>query len=168
MGKLKLYLDCDGVILDTIDKSYEMIKSRNLHTEEEIKAFYCDIDWDDLIETSGERDNSISKIRVLLEYFDIEVLTHVFSDKELISKKRYFARELPLVNVIGVPKNVNKCDMVDPREAILVDDYLPNLVKWSEKGGVSVKFSDSGKTCDYIVITDLLELIKIDFSTIMR
>ena len=27
---LKLYLDCDGVILDTINKSYQMLKDSNI------------------------------------------------------------------------------------------------------------------------------------------
>ena len=32
----KLYLDCDGVILDTINMSYKMIKNKGLTNEKDI------------------------------------------------------------------------------------------------------------------------------------
>ena len=63
----KLYLDCDGVILDTINKSYEMIKSKNLQSEEDIRSFYRDLDWEELIILSGEIDDAISKIKKLVD-----------------------------------------------------------------------------------------------------
>lgn len=36
----KLYLDCDGVILDTINMSYKMLKEKGIEREEEKKDFY--------------------------------------------------------------------------------------------------------------------------------
>ena len=33
----KLYLDCDGVILDTINMSYKMLKEKGIEREEENK-----------------------------------------------------------------------------------------------------------------------------------
>ena len=52
-------------------------------------------------------------------------------------------------------------DAVDPKGNILVDDFLGNLDYWHEKGGISIKFSDSGKECIYQTITDLSELLKL-------
>lgn len=164
MGKIKLYLDCDGVILDTIRKSYEIIENKNLTTEDEIHIFYKNINWEELIIISGEIDNSISKIKVLCERFDIEILTHVNSENEVRAKSEYFSKKLPEINVITVPKSIDKCDMINPNGAILVDDFIPNLEKWKEKGGIPVKFSDSGKECDFLTITDLMELLEIDFN----
>ena len=163
MKKRKLYLDCDGVILDTIKKSYEIIENQNLTTEDEIHVFYKNINWEELIIISGEIDNSISKIRQLSSQFDIEILTHVNSENEAKAKFTYFAKELPDINVIPVPKSIDKCDMIHPNGAILVDDFIHNLEKWKEKGGIPIKFSDSGKECDFITITDLMELLDIDF-----
>lgn len=160
---IKLYLDCDGVILDTINRSYQMIKEAGITDEMEVRKFYSSISWEKLIRESGEIDNSISKIKELVKYFDVEILTHVNSDNEAMVKKKYFAGVLPGVNVITVPKNIAKADFVDPEGAILVDDFSPNLEYWEEKGGISVKFSDSGKECPYIVITDLLQLLDIEF-----
>ena len=42
----KLYLDCDGVILDTINMSYKMLKEKGIEREEEKKDFYRNLSWD--------------------------------------------------------------------------------------------------------------------------
>ena len=57
----RLYLDCDGVILDTIEKSYKIFEERNIVDEEDKKRFYIETNWDEFILISGEIDNSISK-----------------------------------------------------------------------------------------------------------
>ena len=163
MKKRKLYLDCDGVILDTIKKSYEIIRNKNLTTEDEIHIFYKNINWEELIIFSGEIDDSISKIKILSNHFDIEILTHVNSDEEASAKIAYFKSKLPNINVIPVHKSINKCDAVNPKGAILVDDFLKNLEKWKDKGGIPIKFSDSGKESNFITITNLLQLLDIDF-----
>ena len=163
MKKRKLYLDCDGVILDTINKTYQIFEEKKMYDDDERKKYYASIDWEELIIISGEIDNSISKIKLLSEHFDIEILTHVTSEREEKAKYTYFSKELPNINVIPVPKSIDKCDMVNPDGAILVDDFTPNLKKWKEKGGIPIKFSDSGKECEFTTITDLLELLEIKF-----
>ncbi len=157
----KLYLDCDGVILDTINRSYKMLLEENLTTEDEITNFYSNIDWEKLIIESGEINNSISKIKELTKYFDIEILTHVNTDYEANVKRDFFNKRLPGINVIPVLKGIQKGDYVDAKGAILVDDFTKNLDYWKVKGGIPIKFSDTGKECSYTVITDLLELIDI-------
>lgn len=158
----KLYLDCDGVILDTINRSYQMLKEEGITGEENVRKFYSNICWKKLIKESGQIDNSIEKIRKLTEYFDIEILTHVNSENEANVKREFFAKELPNVNVIAVPKVVNKADFVNPKGAILVDDYTKNLDYWEEKGGIPIKFVEDTKLCPHKVITDLLELLELD------
>lgn len=165
----KLYLDCDGVILDTINKSYEILKKMGIIHPEEIGKFFYDLDWNEFINHAGEIDNSIEKIKKLLSsgLYDIKILTHVYSNVESMAKINYFKVILPEVEVITVMKDVKKADAVDPTGAILVDDYLPNLDYWYEKKGIPVKFSDSGKPSKYTVITDLLDLLSINFEKIM-
>lgn len=157
----KLYLDCDGVILDTINKSYQMLKEEGITTEPEVRKFYSNICWKTLIKESGEIDDSIAKIKELNKYFNIEILTHVNSTKEEIVKKNYFKNELPGINVIAVPREIRKADFVEAKNNILVDDFSENLDYWKEKGGISVKFSNIKENCDYDVITNLLELINL-------
>lgn len=165
MDKLKLYLDCDGVILDTIAKSYEILKKNNITDEEERQKFYKNVNWDELIILSGQIDDSISKIKKLTDYFDVEILTHVYTKKEGTSKINYFKKELPYIKVTIVPKTMEKADFVSAEGCILVDDYLGNLTYWSSHGGISVKFSNTGKKYENCyVIKDLLELLEINFS----
>ena len=40
----KLYIDFDGVILDTIRVTYDMIANLKLGTDEEIRDFYYNLD----------------------------------------------------------------------------------------------------------------------------
>lgn len=162
----KLYLDCDGVILDTINKSYQILQDNGITDSDEIQKFYRNLNWDEFIILSGEIDNSVNKIKKLIEsgLFEVKILTHVNSDNESVSKNNYFNRVIPEIEVISVPKGIEKADVVDARGAILVDDFLPNLEYWEMKGGTSIKFSDSGRECKYIAISDLLDLFKIDFS----
>lgn len=157
----KLYLDCDGVILDTINMSYKMIKNKGLTNEKDIEHFYKNLSWEELIIEAGEINNSIEKIKELTKVYDVEILTHVNSDGEIIAKLNYFKEVLPGVKVVAVPKEIRKADAVDPKGNILVDDFLGNLDYWHEKGGISIKFSDSGKKCIYQTITDLSELLKL-------
>lgn len=157
----KLYLDCDGVILDTINMSYKMLKEKGIEREEEKKDFYRNLSWEELIIEAGEINNATDKIKKLAEIYDVAILTHVISEGEIIAKENYFKEVLPEVKVIAVPKEIRKADAVDPKGNILVDDFLPNLDYWHEKGGISIKFSDSGKECIYQTITDLSELLEL-------
>lgn len=159
----KLYLDCDGVILDTINTSYKMMEEQNIETDEDRKIFYSNLDWKELITKSGEIDNAIEKIKALAKVYDVEVLTHIISEEEINAKREYFNKMLPDINIIYVPKNIRKADYVNPENSILVDDFLPNLEYWEEKGGIPVKFSSSGKSCKYHKIEDLLELLDKSF-----
>ena len=157
----KLYLDCDGVILDTISKSCKILRKEGIVSKDEVTKFYTYIDWSKLIEESGEINDSISKIKELSNYFDIEILTHVNSENESNVKRNYFAKELPNINVITVPIQVKKADFVDASGKILVDDSSSNLEYWIKKGGIGIKFSNSTQECNYRRITNLLELLDI-------
>ena len=83
------------------------------------------------------------------------ILTHVVCDDEVYAKKKYLSSVLPEVEVITVDKKFNKCDVVDCRNAILVDDYMGNLTLWNDKGGIPVKFSDKGRECESVSYTHL-------------
>ena len=148
----KLYLDCDGVILDTINYTYQIIKERGI-SEDKIDDFYKNLSWE-----------TLEKIKELSKHFDVEILTHVNSDNEIRAKFKYFTSVLPDIKLNVVPKIIKKGDIVNPKGAILVDDFMPNLEYWSEVGGIPVKFSDTNKECKFIKINDLLELLEMDFT----
>ncbi len=70
--------------------------------------------------------------------------------------------KIPELEVILVPKQINKADMVNPKDAILIDDFLGNLDLWHKNGGISVKFSDKNKKSKYITITKLDQILELE------
>ena len=65
-----LYIDFDGVILDTITPVYNLAKKLNLDVKtqtKEIGLLYSKIDWETLIEESEELSDSIKSIKELHE-----------------------------------------------------------------------------------------------------
>ena len=159
--KIKLYLDFDGVILDTINTTYKHLEQLNITEEEKKQEYYRTVDWHKLIHETDQIDNSIDKIKKIIEsnLYDVAVLTHVNSELEGIIKIDYLADEIPGLKVIPVPKKIDKCDAVNPQNAVLVDDFLDNLELWYKKGGIPIKFSDNGKECKYSSISSLDEVI---------
>lgn len=157
--KIKLYLDFDGVILDTIDVTYEMYA--NSGKKEDIREFYRNLDWEEVLKISSPINDSIKCIKNLVDssLYDVNILTHVVSDNEANAKKKYLDSVLPSVNLITVDREIDKCDVVDCVNSVLVDDYMGNLELWQSKGGVPVKFSDKGKEYDIMSISSLNMLI---------
>ena len=63
-----LYIDFDGVILDTITPVYNLAKKLNIDVKtqtKEVGLLYSKIDWETLIEESEELSNSINSIKEL-------------------------------------------------------------------------------------------------------
>ena len=58
--------------------------------EKDIEHFYKNLSWEELIIEAGEINNSIEKIKELTKVYDVEILTHVNSDGEIIAKLNYF------------------------------------------------------------------------------
>ena len=156
---IKLYLDFDGVILDTIDVTYKMFKDNDIHSD--IRDFYKSLDWDYVLNISRPINDSINCINRIVKskLYDVNILTHVVTTKEASAKKKFVNDNLPAVKLITVDRDIDKCDVVDCENAILVDDYMGNLELWKEKGGFSIKFSDKGKEYDIMSISSLDMLI---------
>ncbi len=159
--KIKLYLDFDGVILNTIDITYELFKRKNITNPEEIVDFYKNLDWNEIIKISKPINDSINCIKNIIDsnLYDISILSHVVTMEEADVKRNFLNENLPGIDLIAVDRDKNKCDVVDCRNAVLVDDYMENLELWYEKGGIPIKFSDKGKEYDFISISNLGMLI---------
>ncbi|MBS7021544.1 MAG: hypothetical protein KH135_06870 [Firmicutes bacterium] len=155
----KLYIDFDGVILDTIPLIYQKIEQAELDVtnEREMISFYETLDWKPIIKNAEQIHDSISCIRKIIHsnLFDVSILTHVNSVKEVKAKVRFLNRVLPGITIISVPKPLHKTDMVNPKGAILIDDFTGNLIDWEKKGGISIKFSLTPKDRGFPVIQRL-------------
>ena len=161
-----LYIDFDGVILDTITPVYNLARKLNIDVKtqtKEVGLLFSKIDWETLIDESEELSNSINSIKLLKESgkFNISILTHINSLKEAKAKIEFINNLFDDLTIIPVPKSCPKTMMTQTKEAILVDDYSGNLRLWEAKGGVGVKFTKEKEKCEFINITSLKELLEI-------
>ena len=161
-----LYIDFDGVILDTITPVYNLAKKLNLDVKtqtKEVGLLFSKIDWETLIEESEELSNSINSIKKLKDSgkFNISILTHINSLKEAKAKIEFINNLFDDLTIIPVPKSCPKTMMTQTKDAILVDDYAGNLRLWQEKGGIGVKYTKEKEECEFTNITSLQELLEI-------
>lgn len=159
-----LYIDFDGVILDTITPVYNLAKKLNLNVKtqtKEVGLLYSKIDWETLIEESEELSNSIDAIKKLKESgkFNISILTHINSLKEAKAKIDFINNLFDDLTIIPVPKSCSKAMMTQTKDAILVDDFSGNLREWEGKGGIGVKYTREKEECEFKNVTSLEELI---------
>lgn len=163
-----LYIDFDGVILDTLPPVYNLAKKLNIDFKtqtKEVGLLFSKIDWEELISESPELNDSIKNLKKLKESkkFNISILTHVNSLKEAAAKIKFINSIFDDLTIIPVPKSCSKTMMTQTEGAILVDDYSGNLKEWKESGGISVKFVKELENGKYTEITSLEELLNMKF-----
>ena len=161
-----LYIDFDGVILDTITPVYNLARKLNIDVKtqtKEVGLLFSKIDWETLIEESEELSNSINSIKKLKESkkFNISILTHINSLKEAKAKIEFINNLFDDLTIIPVPKSCSKTMMTQTKGAILVDDYSGNLREWESKGGIGVKYTREYEECEFKNIISLEELLEI-------
>ncbi len=163
-----LYIDFDGVILDTLPPVYNLAKKLNIDYKtqpEQVGLLFSKIDWEELISESPELSDSTNNIKKLKESkkFNISILTHVNSLKEAAAKIRFINGLFNDLTIIPVPKSCSKTMMTQTKGAILVDDFSGNLKEWQESGGIAVKFVKEIENGKYPEITSLEELLDMKF-----
>lgn len=158
----KLYIDFDGVIMSTNDGINNLLYENNIdiNSYNERIAFLKNVEWDLLLKKSTEISNAFNNLEILRNsnLFELAILTHVCSDKEAEEKRKLIFEKIGDIEVISVPRHHEKCDFVDPTNAILVDDYTKNLELWEKNGGISIKFTNK-KYSKFKSTYNLLELL---------
>jgi hypothetical protein len=154
--KYRIYVDFDGVIWDSWPYLYKVLKESNnelyekvlaksttLADDKKIGKIFNTMNWDDLIKNTHPINNSVEILKGLYhsDLFDISVLTHCNCDSEVKSKKTLLESFIPGINVIAIFKPTLKSEVVNPINAILIDDYIGNLNDWKNAGGIAVKFT---------------------------
>lgn len=142
---INLYIDFDGVIVDTIKTSYEMIRKEGIDTKDydAVSQFYSKLDWKMFLNNSKQINNSFENIKKLVNsgLFYVNILTHVTTLYEAEEKIKYLRKYLDDITIITVPKKISKTKMVCAKDAILIDDFSKNLVEWEKEGGIGVRFN---------------------------
>lgn len=161
MNKKNLYIDFDGVILDTITPAYEEMKEKGIKEEKEVREFFKNYPWENIITNDYIINNSIENIQKVIDSdkFNLSILTHVNSLEEATLKIKYLRKYFKDITIIPCPKQISKTKMIHTKDSILVDDYAGNLREWEKEGGIPVRFSTKRNGKGYMVIDRLDELI---------
>ena len=149
---MKKYIDFDGVIMDT----YEPVFGDYLKKQGE-GIYINDIDhvknkdWVKVLKDSKVINNAI-KIIKKLDPKETTILTRV---------------QGILCDIVLVPFELKKTDIVSAKGAVLVDDAVFNLDEWVAAGGEAIFFDNYGTNVDgwgkentKYVRTDSLEILK--------
>ena len=162
-----LYIDFDGVIMDTVDISYQELidlglDHKNPDHQQQIREFYVNLNWDILLNRKSKIiNNAFEGIQKIIDSgrFNVSILTHSNSLHEQVEKVKFIRQHLDHITIIPVPKEISKTKMVNPENAILIDDYSGNLREWEAAGGIGIKFSLKLSSTGFIVIDNLTQIL---------
>ena len=139
---MKIYIDFDGVILDTDTTIDNIIKDKNIDKKEYIR----NCNWDNLLNSTDVINNSIKYLRE--SKLDINLLSKISTFEEGIAKVKYLRDKNIDMNIHLVPTKISKSDIVKSKDNILIDDKVYNLDEWNSKGGISIFFNKDNNDID--------------------
>lgn len=137
-----LYIDFDGVILDTEPLLFEEWRRNPNHRSlpEFTKIKYIQkCDWNYIINNSNIINDSIYYLKQMNPK-NTFILTKIHSQKEGNEKTIWLRKNGVLLPVILVPYKMKKVDIAYAKDNILVDDCLKNLKEWKKAGGNPIFF----------------------------
>lgn len=174
---MDLYIDCDGVILDTMTAAFKEMKELgiDLSNDDNITKYFIEVDWNNLIEIGGEINNSLEKINIIKDsniFKLVCILTHRCSYQEGVVKTNNFKKNIPNIQVITVPKKIKKHFAVNARGNYLIDDSKSKVLSWIKDGGIGVLFNQNidhlifpyelSNDQPYFITNDLLDILEIN------
>ncbi len=156
----RLFIDFDGVILDTVSILYEEAKRQEYEISD--SEFYKKFNYKCILKDKYIINDSINCIQKLIDCgkFEVNILTHCYTIKEASDKVKYIRSHFKDITVIICPKDISKTKMVHTEGSILVDDYAGNLREWEKEGGIPVRFSTKLNGKGYLVVDKLDSLIE--------
>lgn len=175
--KRNLYIDCDGVIFNTVNFAFLEMKRLGIDTtnQEAITNYFKMVNWYYLILMGGVLNDSLNKIKTLIESMEfnlVAVETHRCSYNEGVVKDDIFRRVLPDIKVISVPKKIKKQWAVKAEGNFLIDDALDKVLDWIEGGGIGILYSSKTdhliypyeleNNQSYFITNNLLDLLIIN------
>lgn len=165
LPKIIVYIDCDGVILDTISFSKSLLMEQygidydkhdrsNIEDDKKVGEFFKKLDWYKVLHEAKEINGSKNFINLFKEsnLFSPIIYSSVSSSLEEQYKREYFCETFKGIGYkfcgAKVPKQCND------NKSILIDDDDFNLRYWN---GIPVRFA-SNKPTIFPTINDLGEI----------
>jgi len=135
------YIDFDGVILDTKEPLFEnWDRNVSKNDEEKIVEYMKLQNWRHILMEAKEINDSLHKLREM-DPQKSAIITKVHSfENEAVAKLEYLRGKDIKQSIIFVPHFLEKADIVNAKNNILVDDSLMNLKIWEEAGGYPIFF----------------------------
>lgn len=145
------YIDFDGVILDTEDILFEEWRNSperfELPQKEKIK-YIQKKNWGKILNESPIINDSIYILNQM-NIYTTAILTKIHSLENEGYEKIKFLRKCGVKqNIILVPYELKKTDVVSPFGNILIDDSLKNLKEWEQFGGYPMFFDKKENNID--------------------
>ena len=138
-----VYIDFDGVILDTEELLFEEWRKKSNHKllSEEVKIEYIKrCNWEHILYNSSIINDSVYYLKQMDPNTSF-ILTKVHSlENEASSKIKWIREQGIKQGIFVVPYPQKKTDIVDAYGNILVDDCLTNLDDWINNGGYPILF----------------------------
>lgn len=167
MFKPILYSDCDGVLYNTIDTAFEIMRQNgvNMNSHDAIDKFFrYNLDWDEVFKKSDVINNAIEKLKILKcskLFSDIIILTRLSGNpKEERVKREVFSFDLPGIRVITLDFGLSKAEVVNAENNILIDDEIKNTIPWQKANGGAILFKKDVCDLENDIIGDLLDIPK--------
>ena len=167
MEKPIFYCDCDGVILNTIEVAFQIIRENeykiNLSNREEVdKYFRTTADWNkiyDRVKIINDADERLRYLKRKKIFEDVMILTKIsggITEEKL--KLDLFNKLLPTMKVITLQYGLSKSLAVPSKGNLLVDDEIGNCSEWKNNDGTAILFSPYMRKPEQDIISDLCEL----------
>ena len=145
-----IYIDFDGVILDTEKLLFEEWRknpNRNSLPEIEKIKYIQNSNWNYILNNSSIINDSIYYLNSINPN-NSAILTKIHSINEGKEKIEWIKKNNVKQNIILVPYNSKKSDIVSATNNILIDDCLKNLDEWSDNNGKPILFDINNDNYD--------------------
>ena len=146
------YIDFDQVILATEEelfKEYFEKKAQGIKLDKQ--KYLEEFDWDWLVFNS---EVIADAIEIINSVPNDKILTKVHSLKEASAKIKFLRANNVTNEIIIVPGNHKKTDLVSAKGNILIDDAVHNLDDWSNAGGIAYFFNKDNLDTDNWGVTN--------------
>lgn len=147
-----IFIDCDGVIIDSEQRMLKRKEEMGLlnHKDSEQFSKYFSLademigEWETIIKDAKSINNSVEIIRELeMMKRKIAILTKIHSLKEMRIKVQDLRENRHIYSpIIFVPPKTQKYEVVIPNHQLLIDDSRKNINGWIEHDGQGLLFDD--------------------------
>lgn len=106
-----IYIDFDGVLVDTPNMINNALKN-SVNSFETCK----NLAWNYFLKNCSEIENNFSCIEEISKKYKVVILTHVYSENELLEKEKFISNLFQNVDFVPVPYNIEKIKLLIQKE----------------------------------------------------